>query len=140
MTVIVPAVLSGVGSEELRPRPSPGVACEFLAAELVSFPKKWGSVLRRLGSTMQLMGTAQAPAGWYPIDGQQRYWDGSHWTEHYAPLQLSESPASTQSQVVVESRKMYKTSHAFHLIMSIITFGFWLPIWLIMGIYNSIRR
>lgn len=27
------------------------------------------------------------PAGWYPTpDGQQRYWDGSAWTEHIAPL------------------------------------------------------
>jgi len=25
-------------------------------------------------------------AGWYPQpDGQQRYWDGQHWTEHFAP-------------------------------------------------------
>ena len=26
------------------------------------------------------------PAGWYPQpDGQQRYWDGEQWTEHFAP-------------------------------------------------------
>jgi hypothetical protein len=26
------------------------------------------------------------PAGWYPQDdGQQRYWDGTQWTEHFAP-------------------------------------------------------
>jgi len=26
------------------------------------------------------------PAGWYPQpDGQQRYWDGQHWTESSAP-------------------------------------------------------
>ena len=26
------------------------------------------------------------PAGWYPQnDGQQRYWDGQQWTEHFAP-------------------------------------------------------
>ena len=33
-------------------------------------------------------GTGQTPAGWYPDpsgSGQQRYWDGSQWTEHYAP-------------------------------------------------------
>ena len=33
-----------------------------------------------------------------------------------------------------------KTSHIFHLIMSIITAGFWIPIWLLMGIINIIRR
>lgn len=30
----------------------------------------------------------QAPAGWYPdptVPGQQRYWDGTGWTEHTAP-------------------------------------------------------
>ena len=27
-----------------------------------------------------------APAGWYPDgSGQQRYWDGTQWTEHFAP-------------------------------------------------------
>jgi len=33
-------------------------------------------------------GTGQTPAGWYPDpsgSGQQRYWDGSQWTEHYTP-------------------------------------------------------
>jgi hypothetical protein len=33
-------------------------------------------------------GTGQTPAGWYPDpsgSGQQRYWDGSQWTEYYAP-------------------------------------------------------
>src|SRR5665811_1239082 len=26
------------------------------------------------------------PAGWYPQpDGQQRYWDGEQWTEHFVP-------------------------------------------------------
>jgi hypothetical protein len=32
--------------------------------------------------------TPNASAGWYPVgDGtQQRYWDGTRWTEHFAPL------------------------------------------------------
>jgi hypothetical protein len=25
-------------------------------------------------------------AGWYPLNGEQRYWDGLKWTEHRAPL------------------------------------------------------
>lgn len=29
---------------------------------------------------------SNTPAGWYPqADGRQRYWDGSQWTEHFAP-------------------------------------------------------
>ena len=35
------------------------------------------------------MADAQTPPGWYPdtqTPGQQRYWDGSAWTENVAPL------------------------------------------------------
>jgi hypothetical protein len=29
-----------------------------------------------------------AAPGWYPSqNGQQRYWDGTAWTEHYAPVE-----------------------------------------------------
>lgn len=32
-------------------------------------------------------GGGQTPPGWYPSSpGWQRYWDGSQWTEHQAPL------------------------------------------------------
>jgi hypothetical protein len=39
------------------------------------------------------------PAGWYPdphVEGQQRYWDGSAWTQHHAPLaqQQTTDPAA----------------------------------------------
>jgi hypothetical protein len=40
---------------------------------------------------------SQAPAGWYPQpDGAQRYWDGTAWTEHFAPevQQPAETAAS----------------------------------------------
>lgn len=32
------------------------------------------------------------PAGWYPVEGIQRYWDGQQWTEHVAPLTDPASP------------------------------------------------
>lgn len=37
------------------------------------------------------------PAGWYPQkDGQQRYWDGQQWTEHFAPgSQAADTPVAT---------------------------------------------
>ena len=31
--------------------------------------------------------TSTTPAGWYPQGEQLRYWDGTAWTEHTAPLQ-----------------------------------------------------
>ncbi|MFQ6170437.1 DUF4352 domain-containing protein [Oryzobacter sp. R7] len=35
------------------------------------------------------------PAGWYPqADGRQRYWDGTQWTEHFAPGGAGQSAAA----------------------------------------------
>ena len=37
------------------------------------------------------------PPGWYPTpDGQQRYWDGTNWTEHMAPLVATGQIGSAQ--------------------------------------------
>lgn len=38
--------------------------------------------------------TPPAPPGWYPESGSLRWWDGSAWTEHRAPL-ASPLPAAT---------------------------------------------
>lgn len=83
--------------------------------------------------------TQQTPAGWYNDgSGRMRWWDGHQWTPHYAPAP-QQQPQPVHQQVVVEQRKMYKTSHGFHLVMSIITLGLWLPIWLIVGLYNAAK-
>ena len=39
------------------------------------------------------------PAGWYPQgDGRQRYWDGSQWTEHFAPGAAAETAEAVVAQ------------------------------------------
>lgn len=53
------------------------------------------------------MSTPPTPAGWYPDpddSGSQRYWDGSVWTEHRAPIQTPSEPAAEQPTVVVPTR------------------------------------
>lgn len=86
--------------------------------------------------------------GWYDDGtGRYRWWDGNMWTNHYADQQQAQQPAQVVAvqpqyvpqQIVVNRQKVYKTSHGFHLIMSIITFGLWLPVWLIVGIYNAAK-
>ena len=93
--------------------------------------------------------TAQsAAAGWYNDgSGRNRWWNGREWTSHYADQLPQNRPAQAPAPqpqlvaqpVVVNQRKMYKTSHGFHLLMSILTLGLWLPIWLIVGIYNAAK-
>lgn len=84
------------------------------------------------------LNTQQAAPGWYNDgSGRQRWWDGAQWTANFADQQHQVQPVYMPSTVVVPQRKMYKTSHGFHLVMSIITLGFWLPVWLIVGIYNA---
>jgi hypothetical protein len=84
---------------------------------------------------------ASSPAaGWYPdAQGVQRWWDGQGWTEHVQPQPV---PQQYAQPVIVDNgsdRRFYKTSHGFHLIMSIVTLGLWLPVWGIMAIMNSTR-
>lgn len=86
------------------------------------------------------MTNVQTPAGWYDDgSGRNRWWDGAQWTHHFAPVANTQQPAVQQSTVVVPQRKMYKTSHGFHLVMSLITLGLWLPVWLIVGLYNAAK-
>lgn len=46
------------------------------------------------------------------------------------------------AQLIIETEKLSrtKTSHIFHLFMSIISVGMWLPIWIICAIGNTSER
>lgn len=64
------------------------------------------------------------PAGWYPDStGQVRYWDGQAWG-HLAP-QATVLPV--------------KTNHAVHILLTLLTFGLYLPIWILVTAINSNR-
>lgn len=82
--------------------------------------------------------TAPAP-GWYPdATGSMRWWDGRMWTEHVHQV----GQQQMQQPVIVNAGRpvrYYKTSHGFHLVMSLVTLGLWLPVWGIMSIANSSR-
>lgn len=79
------------------------------------------------------------PAGWYtnPTTGVTQWWDGYQWTHHVAPA-VQQQP----QQIIINTgaNRQYKTSHGFHLIMSIITMGLWLPVWMIVGAVNASRN
>lgn len=60
-----------------------------------------------------------------------------------APIQVADSPKNgdivpySDQEVHVLLSKKKKTSHLLHLVLSVITAGFWLPVWLIVVISNN---
>src|SRR5574337_482956 len=80
--------------------------------------------------------------GWYPDpsgNGGQRYFDGTRWTAHFAPppppsaIVITNTDAAAGSSVVVTNA----TNHALHMILTLITGGLWLPVWVVMAVVGS---
>ena len=63
-------------------------------------------------------GIMSSPAGWYPQpDGQQRYWDGELWTEHFAPGVPTETPTG------VARRNWFRRHKILTAIGALLLFG-----------------
>lgn len=74
--------------------------------------------------------------GWYPDPtGQpgQRYHDGRRWTEHFTP---TPPPAPTQAVAVAVSHGG-GASHGLHLVLTLLTCGMWLPVWILIAIFSG---
>jgi hypothetical protein len=83
--------------------------------------------------------------GWYPdpsgVPGQ-RYWDGQKWGP--------KAPEQQQPQIVINNTNTVATpapvyvatgpNHALHLILTLITCGMWLPVWIIVSIVDATNR
>ena len=47
----------------------------------------------------------------------------------------------SDDRLLIEIKKQqYKTNHVLHLLLSIFTVGLWIPIWIIVGLSNSIEK
>jgi hypothetical protein len=87
----------------------------------------------------------ETPPGWYTVpDGRVMWWDGNTWGQ-VAPQYAPQMP---QQQIIVQTGQMMpnrmvtysrnKTSHTFHLIMTVLTFGTWAVfVWGPMILWNS---
>ena len=71
-----------------------------------------------------------AAPGWYPTREGQRYWDGKAWTDHIAPAQ----------QGVVTVQQPFQTNHVLHLLLTVLTFGLWAPVWAFIAWRNATQR
>lgn len=79
------------------------------------------------------------PPGWYPdpsAPSSTRYWDGAQWTAHRAPA----PPPIVINNVVAPPAPVVAVSsgpnHALHLILTLLTCGMWLPIWVIVALFS----
>lgn len=101
------------------------------------------------------------PAGWYPDPDNHtgfgyggapgiRYFDGVQWTENRAPMQRRQPPPPSAQQPIVIAQQfapqappvvVYNTgtNHGLHLVLTLLTCGMWLPVWIIVVIVNGGR-
>jgi Protein of unknown function (DUF2510) len=88
------------------------------------------------------------PPGWYPDpSGQpgQRYYDGKQWTKHFQPTPPAPAPPMSvtvnntigTSPAPIAVAVSGGTNHALHLILTLLTCGLWLPVWILVAIFSS---
>jgi hypothetical protein len=77
--------------------------------------------------------------GWYPDPGGQpgqRYHDGRRWTQHFVPTPPTvPSPAAPAVAVAVSAGG--GTNHALHAVLTVLSCGLWLPIWILAAIFGG---
>ena len=86
------------------------------------------------------MSTPDVAPGWYPDpSGQpgQRYHDGQRWTQHFTPTPPVVPASATAVAVAVNGGGGSGGAHAVHAILTLLTCGLWLPIWLIFAIVDA---
>ena len=80
----------------------------------------------------------QTPApGWYPDPGGQpgqRYHDGRRWTQHFVPTPPA-APAAPAVAVAVATGG--GVNHALHAVLTLLSCGLWLPIWILAAIFGG---
>lgn len=78
-------------------------------------------------------------AGWFPDpSGQpgQRYYDGQRWTPHFVPTPPPVvAPPPPSVAVAVSSGG--GPNHALHAVLTLLTCGLWLPIWILAAIIGA---
>ena len=87
----------------------------------------------------------QEPApGWYPYgDGTTRWWTGVNWVTSSILQDNGPRPAASEPQprmAFVVPPQRAPMNHTFHLIMSLITLGLWLPVWAGIAVLRAVTK
>ena len=67
------------------------------------------------------------PAGWYPLNGEQRYWDGQQWTQHRPPAAVPAYRPAFQAPVVMTDARTNGAEVAIAWIVTVLSLGYMLP-------------
>ena len=67
------------------------------------------------------------PAGWYPTNGEQRYWDGLKWTEHRAPAPVPAYQPAYHAPLVMTDARTNSAEVAIAWVLTVLSIGYMLP-------------
>jgi ferric-dicitrate binding protein FerR (iron transport regulator) len=79
--------------------------------------------------------------GWYPDPygtGAKRWHDGTKWTSHLEVVPMPPPPAPAAAPVPPAPPR--RPNHALHLVLTVLTAGLWLPVWVIVWKLDRRRR
>lgn len=81
--------------------------------------------------------------------GQLRWFDGNEWTDHFHQQAAVTQPALAQPTIVIAGGgsgaavattvNVKGPNHALHFILTIVTCGLWLPVWIIIAVFGRRR-
>lgn len=75
------------------------------------------------------------PAGWYTVaDGRALWWDGQRWV--VVPDQHTGAVVPVQPTTAVTHTPIH-TNHVLHAVLTLVTCGFWLPVWIVVAVLNA---
>jgi len=87
---------------------------------------------------------AQAAPGWYPYgDGTTRWWTGVNWVASSILQDNGPRPAASEPQprmAFVVPPQRAPMNHTFHLLMSLVTLGLWVPVWAGIAIVRAVTK
>lgn len=87
-----------------------------------------------------MAGENRPAAGWHPDPGGQpgqRYHDGRRWTEHFVPTPPPMPAQPTAAPIAVAVSNGGGANHALHAVLTLLSCGLWLPIWILVAIFSG---
>ncbi|GAA0915004.1 hypothetical protein GCM10009557_88080 [Virgisporangium ochraceum] len=77
------------------------------------------------------------PPGWYTVaDGRELWWDGDRWIVVPPRNTGAMAPYQPHYPTHIVTTSPVQTNHLLHLVLTLVTCGFWAPVWALVWILN----